>query len=149
MSFIETINSDIKKAMLARDKQRLAALRSVKSALLLAKTEKNAAAVMSEEEAIKLIKRLYKQRIEAAEQFASVGREDLVTVEIEQAAVLKEYLPEQLSEEAVAAQIKTIIEEIGATSMRDMGKVMGTATKKFAGKADNKLVSRLVKELLS
>lgn len=149
MKFLDRINDDIKSAMRAREKQRLDALRAVKSAILLALTEKNAADEIAEEDAIKIVKRLLKQRAESAQLYSEQNRKDLADVELAQAEYLKVYLPEQLSEEQIAQQIDAIVEEVGASGMKDMGRVMGLATQAFAGKADNKLVSQIVRQRLS
>jgi uncharacterized protein len=148
MALTDLINEDIKKAMLAREKDKLEALRAIKSALLLEAT-KDGSATVSDEAANKLLQRLYKQRNESAEIYVAQGREDLAKVEIDQAAVIKAYLPEQMSEEQITTELKRIIVELGASSPADLGKVMGVATKALAGKADGKLVSAIVKGLLS
>ncbi|HOY31548.1 MAG TPA: GatB/YqeY domain-containing protein [Bacteroidales bacterium] len=147
MSLELKINEDIKQAMLAKNKDLLEALRAVKSALLLAKTEK-ADAVVDEEAEIKILQKLVKQRRETAEIYASQNRQDLADIEKFQADVIQKYLPEQMGEEELMAIIKEIIAETGATSVKDMGKVMGAAAKKLAGKADNKTISEKVKQIL-
>ena len=134
--------------MLARNKELLEALRAVKSALLLAKSEKGGDGGVSEDAEIKILQKLVKQRRETAEIYLSQNRKDLADVEIFQADVIQKYLPEQMSEEELTNIIKDIIAETGATSVKDMGKVMGLAAKKLAGKADNKAVSEKVKQLL-
>jgi len=149
MNLLETINNDIKKAMLAREKEKLEALRAIKNAILVQKTEKGAPADLSEDTSIKLLQRLVKQRKEAAEVYQQQKREDLAQPELFQAEIIQSYLPEQLSEQQITERIKFIIEETGAQGMKDMGKVMGKASKDLAGKADNKVVSSIVKDLLS
>lgn len=148
MSLVEKINTDIKSAMLSKDKRRLEALRAVKAAMLLVLTGKDGESV-SEEVEIQTLQRLVKQRNEAAAQYEAGNRPELAEEEKFQASVIQEYLPEQMSEEKVTEIIKTIIAQTGASGMKDMGKVMGAATKELAGKADNKLVSTIVKQLLS
>ncbi|UTW64331.1 GatB/YqeY domain-containing protein [bacterium SCSIO 12741] len=149
MTLAEQVNADIKDAMKAKEREKLDALRAVKSALLLAATEKGANNEVSEEAGIQVIQRLIKQRNEAAEAYLGQNRQDLADVELAQVKVIEKYMPEQLSEEEVEEGLKSIIAETGASSMKDMGKVMGMATKKFSGKADNKLVSQLVRKMLS
>ncbi len=147
MSLELKINEDIKQAMLAKNKDLLEALRAVKSALLLANTEK-ADVVVNEEAEIKILQKLVKQRRETAEIYTSQNRRDLADNENFQADVIQKYLPEQMGEEELTAIIKAIITETGASSIKDMGRVMGTAAKKLAGKADNKAISEKVKLLL-
>lgn len=148
MSLEVEINSDIKKAMLAKDKRTLEALRAVKSAILMAKTEKGGAGEVAGDGEIKILQRLVKQRKDSASLFASQGRKDLEEDEVFQLEVIQKYLPEQMSEEEVGGIIKRIIEESGASSMKDMGRVMGLATSELSGKADNKLIASLVKSSL-
>ncbi len=149
MSLLEKIDQDVKKAMLAKEKEKLEALRAVKSALLLQKTEKGGGNTIDEDAEIKILKRLVKQRKDAAELYVQQNRKDLAEVEETQAEIINSYLPEQLSEEDIRKVVKELIEKLGASSMKDMGKVMGAASKELAGKADNKLVSDIVKDLLS
>lgn len=148
MSIFDKINNDIKKAMLAKDKERLTALRAAKSAFLLTKTESGDKNITSEKE-ISIIQKLVKQRRESAEIYKEQGRKDLYQQEITEADVLSEYLPEQLSEVEIAKVIEKVIAETDSTTMKDMGKVMGVASKQLAGKADNKMISKIVKEKLS
>jgi len=148
MSLIETIDKDIKNAMLAREKEKLEALRAVKNALLVQRTEKGSAEIDRDTE-IKLLQRLVKQRKEAAELFTGQGRADLTEVEMFQAGIIEAYLPQKLSPEEIKATLTRIISETGAKDIKDLGRVMGKATKELAGKADNKQVADLVKELLS
>lgn len=149
MSLTDRVNDDIKKAMLAKDSRKLEALRAVKAALLLAKTEKKAGGEISETAEIQILQRLIKQRKESAALYRSQNRQDLAEVEDFQAAIIEKYLPEQMDEEAIAAEVRKVIEETGAEGMKDMGKVMGIAVKRLAGKADNKVVSEIVKKLLA
>ncbi len=149
MNLLERIDQDIKKAMLAREKEKLEALRAVKNALLVQRTEKGGGSIIDEEAEIKILKRLVKQRKEAAELYVQQNRKDLAEVEEAQSKVISGYLPEQLSEDDIRQVVKGLIEQLGASDMKDMGKVMGAATKELAGKADNKLVSAIVKELLA
>jgi len=150
MSLEITINNDIKAAMLARDKGKLEALRAIKAALLLIKTGKDtASAEVPEEIELLTLQKLIKQRKEAAEIYKSQDRIDLYEVEMFQVAIIEKYLPEQLGEAEIKAIIQQIILETGAVGIRDMGKVMGLAGKQLTGKADNKIVAALVKELLA
>lgn len=144
-----TINQDIKKAMLAKEKEKLEALRAVKSALLLAKTEKGGAEELSDDAGIKIMQRLVKQRKDSANIYKEQGREDLAEKELFEAQVIEAYLPEQMSDEELTANIAKIIEELGATSMADMGKVMGRASKELAEKAEGKAIADKVKSLLN
>ncbi|MFO0357694.1 MAG: GatB/YqeY domain-containing protein [Sphingobacteriaceae bacterium] len=145
MNIEEKINGDIKTAMLAKDAKKLEALRAIKSAILLLKTSPEG---LSEETAMKAIQKEVKKRKESADLYNQQNRADLAEVEAYQANVMEEYLPKQLSEDEIKTQLQTIITSVGATGAADMGKVMGAATKHFAGKADNKVVSQLVKQLL-
>ena len=148
MALVDEINNDIKVAMKAKAKETLEALRAVKSALLLAASEKGADGNVSEDAGITVLQRLVKQRKEAADAYNGQDRADLADAEMQQASVIETYLPAQLSEEEVAEIVDDIITQTGASSMKDMGKVMGMTTQKLAGKADNKLVSNLVKAKL-
>lgn len=149
MTLEQRINEDIKAAMLAREKEKLNALRAIKSAILLAKTQKGGSDELDEEAEIKLLKQLVKQRQDSAEMYKAQNREDLYAEEKSQLDVISTYLPQMMSEEEVESTLKQIIADNGFTGMKDMGKVMGMATKTFAGKADNKMVSEIVKRLLS
>jgi uncharacterized protein YqeY len=149
MSLIDRISEDIKKAMLAREKQKLESLRSIKAALIVAKTEKGAAEVLSEDTELKLLQKLVKQREEAAEIYKQAGRDELYQNEMSERGYIMAYLPAALDENTIVEEIKKIIAETGASSAADFGKVMGLAVKKFAGKADNKFVSQKIRELLS
>ncbi|PLW92492.1 MAG: glutamyl-tRNA amidotransferase [Marinilabiliales bacterium] len=149
MSLLDTISKDIMAAMKARENDKLEALRAVKAALLLAGTESGAGGKISEEEELKILKKLVKQRKESAEIYKEKGRQDLYDDEVKQAAVIEQYLPEQLSEEKIREDVKKIIADTGASEIKDMGRVMGMAAKHFAGKADNSLVSKIVREELA
>ena len=150
MSLKETIDQDIKQAMKAKDQVSLRALRAVKSAILLTETAENRAeGPLSAEEEATLLRRQVKQRKDASDQFRANNRVDLAQGEEEELNVIEKYLPKQLSEAEVRAEISAIITDTGASSAKDMGKVMKAANEKFAGRADNKLVSELVKQLLS
>jgi uncharacterized protein YqeY len=148
MSLEEKINADIKSAMLAKEKEKLEALRAVKSAVLLAKTEK-VGAELSDDVEIKLLQKLVKQRRESALIYIQQNRPELADAETFQADIIEKYLPAQLSPEEVRVVLQEIAAELGAVSVKDMGKVMGAATQKLAGRADGKLISTLVKEILS
>jgi uncharacterized protein len=148
MSLELRINDDIKAAMLAREKERLDALRAIKSALLLLKTEKGAGEITEELE-LKTLQRLAKQRKESAELYKAQNRDDLYQEEITQLEFINQYLPQQISEEEITATVKQLIAENNISGIKEMGKLMGLATKAFAGKADNKAVSEIVKKLLS
>lgn len=150
MSLEITINNDIKQAMLNRDRKKLEALRAIKASLLLAKTGKDVSAgKVSEEVEISILKRLVKQRKESAEIYNEKGREEMASEELYQAGIIEEYLPEQMSMEQVEVIVKEAIQDLGASTMKDMGKVMGVVSKKLAGKADNKMVSSIIKNILS
>ena len=149
MSLQENIDQDIKSAMLSKDSTRLRGLRAIKSALIIAKTEKGAQEILNEEAEIKVLQRLAKQRKESAEIYQAQNRPDLFQIEQEELEVIESYLPQQMDKEAVSALINEIISRTGATSMKDMGKVMGIANKDLAGKADGKTISEVVKELLN
>ncbi len=148
MTLFDQISNDIKEAMKAKDKIRLETLRNVKKVFLEAKTAPGANDTLSDETALKLIQKLAKQGKDAAEIYRSQGREDLAGDELAQVAVLEGYMPKQLSEEELTSALKTIIAAVGATGPQDMGKVMGSATKQLAGKADGRAISAKVKELL-
>ena len=147
MSFTEKINADIKAAMIAKDKEKLAALRDIKSKLLLESTSGNGE--VSEEAAIKIVMKLHKQRVEAHGIYVTQNREDLAADELFQAKVMEEYLPKMMSEEEVRSEVLAAISSTGANGPQEMGKVMGVLSAKLAGKADGKLISSLVKEELA
>jgi uncharacterized protein YqeY len=148
MSLEEKINADIKTAMLAKDKESLNALRAVKSALLLLKTEKNAGNITEDVE-LKTLQKLVKQRKESAEMYKTQNREDLYNEEIFQMGIISKYLPEQMSDDEITAVIKRLIEQENIADIKGMGKLMGLASKELAGKAENKVISDIVKSLLS
>ncbi|HPX75814.1 MAG TPA: GatB/YqeY domain-containing protein [Bacteroidales bacterium] len=149
MSILDRINEDIKKAMLAKEKEKLEALRAVKAAFLLAKTEAGASEELAYEKELQIIQKLIKQRKDAAEIYKQQNRMDLYEPEEFQAEIISQYLPAQLSEEELRLEISKIIQETGASSIKDMGKVMGIANSKFVGKADSKSISGIVKQLLT
>ena len=149
MSLKVQIDNDIKKAMLAKNKEELEALRSIKSMILLAETEKGGASDISSDTESKLLMKAAKQRKESADIFQQQSRKDLADRELFQLEVISRYLPKQLSEEQVKSALQSIIAEVGAKGPQDMGKVMGVATKKLAGQADGKVISDLVKKLLT
>jgi hypothetical protein len=149
MSLTDQINNDLKEAMKAKDTIRLTALRSIKSQLLLAATEKGADAESSGEAGIKMLQKLVKQRKESAELYKSQGREDLAAPELAEAAIIEKYLPAQLTEDELKPILQAIVEKVGASGPQDMGKVMGMASKELAGKADGKTISTIVRQLLN
>ncbi|MBR5694715.1 MAG: GatB/YqeY domain-containing protein [Paludibacteraceae bacterium] len=149
MALFDQISEDIKKAMLARDKVKLEALRGVKKEFIEAKTAKNADGELSDDTALKILQKMVKQRKESASIFTEQNRPELAENELAEAAVIEAYLPKQMSDEELTAALKEIIAEVGATSAKEMGKVMGVASKKLAGKADGKLISEKVKSLLA
>lgn len=142
------INEDIKKAMLSQEKDRLEALRSIKSAFLLAKSE-NAQHELTDEKELTILQKLYKQRIDSAEVYKTNNRTDLAEKELKEASVISEYLPKMLTEEELIKELKLIISELNVSSASELGKVMGVATKRLAGKANNKDIADKVKQLLS
>ena len=149
MSLQTKVMEALKEAMKAKDTIALESLRAIKSAILLAKTEAGAAAELAEEEELKLLQKLVKQRKDSAALYAQQGRNDLAEPELAQVAVIEKFLPAQLSEAEVEEALKSIIAQVGATSPKDMGKVMGAATKQLAGKTDGKVISAIVKSLLA
>jgi len=148
MTIPEQINEDIKKAMLARDKVRLTALRSVKSAFLLVNTEAGDKG-LTDERALSIIQKMVKQRRETAEIYKTQNRPDLCENEIAEADAIAEYLPKQMSTVEIEEVVKVVIQQVQATGIKDMGKVMGTVNKQLAVKADGRVVSEIVKKLLS
>lgn len=146
MTFEEKINGDIKTAMLAKDSKKLEVLRAIKNVVIILKTSPEG---ISDDGVMKSIQKEVKKRKEAADIFTQQNRADLAEVELYQAGIMETYLPQQMTEGEIRVHLEKIISETGASSPVDMGKVMGAATKVFAGKADNKVVSQLVKELLS
>ena len=149
MALFEQISEDIKVAMKARDKVALETLRNVKKVFLEAKTAPGANDALTDEDALKLMQKLVKQGKDAAQIYVGQNRQDLADEELAQVAVIERYLPKMLSGEELEAAIKQIIETVGATSMKDMGKVMGTATKQLAGKAEGRAINEMVKKLLA
>ncbi|MFO7370567.1 MAG: GatB/YqeY domain-containing protein [Bacteroidales bacterium] len=148
MSLFDKISDDLKVAMLARQKDRLESLRAIKTALLLAKTESGSHEITSDQE-IRILQKMVKQRRESAEIFKTQNRTELCENEIKEASIIEEYLPKQMSEAELIPVLKAIIEKTGATSAKDMGKVMGAASKELAGKADGKMIAENVKKLLA
>ena len=149
MTLEEQVNNDIKTAMLAKDQAALRGLRAIKAAILLAKTEKGGTGEVSSEKEVQILTKMIKQRKESIEIYEKENRGDLTVTEKEEIAVIEKYMPAMMSDEDVKAAIEKIIAETGATSQKEMGKVMGAASKALAGKADNKKVSEIVKSLLS
>lgn len=149
MSLFEQINDDIKRAMLAREKVRLEALRGIKKEFLEAKTAPGANGELTDDAAIKILTKMVKQRRESAQIYAEQGRPELADGELAEVAVIEEYLPKQLTDEELTAELTKIIAQTGASSPADMGKVMGVATKALAGRADGRAISAKVKELLA
>ena len=149
MSLEQQIQEAIKEAMKAKDAVALSANRAIKGEILLFKTAEGGAKEVTDGDILKMIQKLVKQRKEAAEQFVAGGRQDLADNELAEAAALEKYLPKQLSPDEVKAKIQEIVTQVGATSIRDMGKVMGIANKALAGLSDGRTISGIVKELLS
>ncbi len=149
MSLFETISEDIKSAMKARDKVRLETLRNIKKVFLEAKTAPGANDTLEDAQALKILQKLAKQGKESAATFQQANRQDLADGELAQVNVIEEYLPKSLTNEEIEAQVKAIIAQTGATSMKEMGKVMGIASKQMAGKADGRVISEVVKKLLA
>jgi uncharacterized protein YqeY len=149
MSLEQTINADIKTAMLAKDEKGLRSLRAIKAAIIIAKTAEGAGGEIKPEEEIKMLQKLVKQRKDSLEIFTTQNRPELAQKESEEIEVIERYLPKQLDTETLKNLIQTIITDTGASSPADMGKVMGAANKQLAGKADGKTISSIVKELLS
>lgn len=149
MTLYDQISEDIKAAMKARDKVRLETLRNIKKVFIEAKTAPGANDTLDDADALKIIQKLAKQGRESAATFAEKNRQDLADGELAQVAVIESYLPRQLDEAEIEAAVKDIIAKTGAAGMKDMGKVMGMATKQMAGKADGKAISTIVKRLLA
>ena len=149
MSLESQIQQDLKDAMIAKDKVALASVRGIKAAILLAKTSEGATGEITDADIVKLIQKLVKQRKESAEIYSQQNRQELADNELAEIKVMEKYLPKQMSESEVEADLKQIIAQVGATSAADMGKVMGTATKALAGRADGKIISAIVKRLLA
>lgn len=148
MGLKEKIESEIKRAMLNKEKERLIPLRAIKSLILLAETEKGAKGGLTEDAGTRLLTKAAKQRKDSLEIYKGQGREDLAEKEASELKVIEEFLPKQMTSEELEGALREVIAEIGATGPKDMGKVMGAATKKFAGKADGKTISMLTKKLL-
>lgn len=149
MALFDIISEDIKKAMIAKDKVALEALRGVKKEFLEAKTAKGSTGELTDDAALKILQKMVKQRNESAQIFTDQNRADLAENELAEASVIEKYLPAKLTDAELEAAIKEIIAEVGATSAKEMGKVMGVASKKLAGKADGKEISEKVKSLLA
>lgn len=149
MSLELTVNENMKKAMLAKDEVGLRALRAIKAAVLLAKTAEGATASLTEDAEIKLLQKLVKQRKDSLEIFERQNRMDLAQKEKEELEVIEQFLPKQMSEEEIKVVVAEIVKQTGVTNMSGLGQVMGVATKQLAGKADGKVISAIVKELLA
>lgn len=149
MNLFDKVSEDIKKAMLAKDKVALDALRGIKKEFLEAKTAKGGDGELHDDTALKILQRMIKQRKESAEMYANANRQDLVDAELAQVKVIEQYLPAQMTEEELMATLETIIAQVGANGPQDMGKVMGVATKQLAGRTEGKIISMKVKELLN
>lgn len=149
MDLFDRISADIKAAMLAKDKVRLETLRGIKKEFLEAKTAKGGDGTLSDENATRIMTKMVKQRRETAEIYSQQQRPELAANELAEAAVIEEYLPKQLTEEELTEELRKIITQTGATSAKEMGKVMGVASKALAGRADGRAISAKVKELLS
>ena len=148
MTLEQQIQEDIKAAMKARDSVAMNATRAIKGEILLFKTSEGGSREVTDGDILKMIRKLVKQRREAAEQYVAAGRQELADNELAEAAVMEKYLPQQLSVEEVKAKVREIIAETGATSLKDMGRVMGVANKALAGLSDGRTISSVVKELL-
>jgi len=148
MTLEQQIQEDIKAAMKAKEPVALAAARAIKGEILLFKTAEGGSKEVTDGDVLKMIQKLVKQRRESAEQFVSAGRQELADNELAEVAVMEKYLPKQLSVEEVKARVREIIAQVGATSIKDMGKVMGAANKALAGQSDGRTISTVVKELL-
>lgn len=149
MDLFDKISDDIKKAMLARDAVRLESLRGIKKEFLEAKTAKGSDGTLPDEKAVQILSKMIKQRKESAEIYTQQNRPELAEAELAQAAVIEEYMPKQLSDEELTAALREIIARVGATSPKEMGKVMGVASKELAGKAEGRAILAKVKELLA
>jgi len=149
MSLEITINQDIKTAMLAKNESSLRGLRAIKSALIIARTEKGASDILTEEVEIKVLQKLVKQRKESADIYKSQNREDLYQIEADEIEVIEKYLPKQMSQDDLNTYIKGLITQLNVTSVKEMGKIMGLANKELSGKADGKAISETIKSLLS
>jgi uncharacterized protein YqeY len=148
MNIFDQINEDIRAAMLARDKERLEAVRNIKKVLLEAKTAKSGSEELPDDEALKAIAKLAKQGKDSADIYSGQNRADLADFEMAQVKIYEAYLPKQMNDDELTAAVQAIIASCGATSMKEMGKVMGIASRELAGKVDGKLISEKVKNLL-
>ncbi len=148
MTLEEKINADLKTAMMAREEATVRGLRAIKSAIIIAKTEKGAGGVIAPEKEVQMLQKLVKQRRDSISEFEKANRTDLIGKEKEEIAVIEKYLPAMMSEEEIREAVKKAIADTGATSQKEMGKVMGMVSKQLAGKADNSKVSEIVKSLL-
>ena len=149
MSLFDQISEDIKKAMLAKDKVALDALRGIKKEFLEAKTAKGGDGELHDDKALQILQKMVKQRKESADMFTQAGRAELAADELAQCKIIEQYLPAMLSEEELTEALRTIIAQVGAAGPQDMGKVMGVATKQLAGKAEGKAINQKVRELLA
>lgn len=149
MTLFDKVSEDIKEAMKARDKVRLETLRNIKKVFLEAKTAPGANDTLEDADAFKILQKLAKQGRESARTYTDNGRQDLADAELAQAAVIEEYLPKQLSEDEIEAEVRKVIADTGAQSMKDMGKVMGIISKQLTGRADGRAISAVVKRLLA
>lgn len=149
MALFDKVSEDIKEAMKARDKVRLETLRNIKKVFLEAKTAPGANDTLEDADAFKILQKLAKQGRESARTYTDNGRQDLADAELAQAAVIEEYLPKQLGEDEIEAEVRKVIADTGAQSMKDMGKVMGIVSKQLAGRADGRAISAVVKRLLA
>ena len=149
MTLEETINNDLKTAMLAREEATVRGLRAIKSAIILAKTEKGANGIISPEKEVQMLQKMVKQRRDSIAEFEKANRADLIQKEQEEVSVIEKYLPAMMSEDEVREIVKQAIASTGATSQKEMGKVMGVVSKQLAGKADNKVIADTVKSLLT
>ena len=149
MDLFERVSEDIKNAMKAKDKVALETLRNVKKFFLEAKTAPGANDTLTDADALKIVQKLVKQGKDSAAIYVQQGRQDLADVELAQVAVIEKYLPKQMSAEELVVELKAIIAQVGATGPKDMGKVMGIASKELAGKAEGRMISEVVKKLLN
>ena len=149
MSLFDQISEDIKKAMLEKDKVALDALRGIKKEFLEAKTAKGSDGELHDDKALQILQKMVKQRKESAQMYIDAGRPELAEEEMAQCRIIERYLPAMMSDEELTAAVKEIIAQVGATSMQDMGKVMGVATKQLAGRAEGKAINLKVRELLA
>ena len=149
MNLFDTVSEDLKKAMKAKDRIALQTLRNVKKAFIEANTQTGASDILADEEALRIIQKLVKQGKDSAAIYEEQNRTDLAEEELAQVKVLEQYLPKQMGTDELKNELEILVKELNATSMKDMGKVMGLATQRFAGKAEGKLISQIVRELLS